>query len=407
MTVAATESVFPDHVPPGLRWDHSLREFAHELDDPFLAVCRLHDGPDIFYGRDVTQERPGWVITRHALQQEALLDYKHFSSAGGSGLDKALGVDWRLVPLDYDPPVQMEYRKIINSFFTPQAVEALGGPVRETCDRLIAGFEESDGCEFISDFAVPFPSYIFLSLVGMPLDQAPQFLEWEADLIRGQSAETRIAAGLEVMNYLRIFIAEQRVRPGTELLDGIVHGMVGDRPITDDEILGMLYTFYLGGLDTVYSTLGWIMRHLACDQALQQLLRTNPDLLPQAVDEFSRAYSVVSTARQVAKDFTFHGVEMRAGDLALMPLFLSGRDPLAWKNPHEIDLDRHARALTFAAGPHICAGRYLARREMRIALESFLARFENIHLAPGKSYTYHTSPVYGVDSLPLAWTRSG
>ena len=99
MMIASTFSGFPDHVPPDLRWDHSLRDFARELDDPFLAVCRLHDGPDIFYARDMSQERPGWVITRHALQQEAFLDYEHFTSQGGSGLDQMLGVDWRLIRL--------------------------------------------------------------------------------------------------------------------------------------------------------------------------------------------------------------------------------------------------------------------------------------------------------------------
>jgi cytochrome P450 len=406
MATAATKFAFPDHVPPALRWDRSLREFAHELDDPFLAVSRLHEGPDIFYARDASQERPGWVITRHALQQEVFIDFEHFTSAGGSGIDKLVGDNFRLVPIDYDPPVQISYRQILNPFFTPKAVNAMEGPVRETCDRLISEFENKGGCEYIGDFAVPFPSYIFLSLVGLPLDEAPKFVEWEARLLRGKTFEDRADAGRAVFNYLHNFVQEQRARPSTELLKAIIAAQVDGRPITDIEILGMLYTLYAGGLDTVYSTLGWIMRYLTRDQALQQKLRADPGLLPQAIDEFDRAYSVVSTNRRVAKDVTFHGVTMRKGDLVLMPLFLSGRDPQTWKNPHEIDLDRRPNALTFATGPHICVGRYLARREMRIALESFLTRFDKIHIAPGENYSYHTSPVYGVDKLPLAWSRA-
>jgi cytochrome P450 len=216
--------------------------------------------------------------------------------------------------------------------------------------------------------------------------------------------QDRVAAGMGVFNYLQGFIRAQRASPTTELLAGIIASQVDGRPITDNEILGMLYTFYLGGLDTVYSTIGWIMQHLARDQDLQRRLRANLDLLPQAIDEFARAYSVVSTMRRVAQDHTFHGVEMRKGDLVLMPLFLSGRDPRAWKHPHDIDFDRTASALTFASGPHVCVGRHLARREMRIAVESLLTQFDNIHIPSGWDYSYHTSPVYGVDRLSLAWT---
>jgi cytochrome P450 len=89
-----------------------------------------------------------------------------------------------------------------------------------------------------------------------------------------------------------------------------------------------------------------------------------------------------------------------------MPLFLAGRDPKAWRTPHEIDLNRRPVSLTFASGPHVCVGRHLALREIRIALGSFLTRFDQIHIQPGKTYAFHTSPVYGVDRLLLAWARA-
>jgi cytochrome P450 len=396
---------FPDHVPPQLRWDHSLREFAMEGGDPFLAVSRLFDGPDVFYARDATQGQPAWVITRHEHQREAFTDYQHFTSENGSSIDMLVGEPFRLAPIDYDPPEQTAFRRVINPFFTPGAVKAMVGPIRDTCDMLIARFEDRGGCEFTSEFAAPFPSYIFLSIVGMPIEEAPKFLVWENEMMRSHSLEQGAAAARAVLAYLRQFLAEQRVKPSTDFLRTLIDCELDGRAITDDEILGVLFTFYLGGLDTVYSTLGWIFRHLARDQDLQSRLRADPALIPHAVDEFARAYSVVSTSRRVASDFTFHGVEMHKGDKVVMPLFLAGRDPRAWDRPHDIDLARRPSALTFASGPHLCAGRNLARREMCLAIESFLSRFDNIHIRPGESYSYHTSPVYGVDRLPLEWTR--
>jgi cytochrome P450 len=77
----------------------------------------------------------------------------------------------------------------------------------------------------------------------------------------------------------------------------------------------------------------------------------------------------------------------------------------AYPNPHEADLDRKTKMLAFATGAHLCVGMHLARREIRIAIESFLSRFDHIHIPEGESYAFHAGPTFNVDRLPLAWTR--
>lgn len=402
-TTAAAQPRVPAHVPAQLVWDHSLEAFCHELDDPFLAASRLHAGPDIFWATDSGHGRPAWVITRHALQQEAFADYAHFSSEGGSGFEQMLNVSWRLIPLDYDPPQHSLYRMILNPFFTPAKVGELDAAIRTVCNSLIAAFETRSACEFVSEFATPFPSYIFLALMGMPIERAPQFLAWERALTHGATPGERLGAAQAVCSYLTEFVKEQRANPTTGLMQGIMSAQIEGRPLSDDEVLAMAHTFYFGGLDTVYSSLGFILRHLATHPSLQSQLRERPALLPQAVDELLRAFSVVSSRRCVTEDFDFHGVQMRRGDLVVLPLYLAGRDPQSHPNPHEIDLDRKSGRLTFASGPHHCLGAHLARREIRIALETLLSRFKNIHIPPGETYDFHSGVTFGVDRLPLAW----
>jgi cytochrome P450 len=392
----------PAHVPRELFWDHALEAYCQELDDPFLAASRLHQGPDVFWARDSGHGRPAWVITRHHLIQEAFVDWERFTSQGGSGIQEMLGVSWRTIPLDYDPPQHTAYRQMLNPFFTPRAVNAIEAAVREACLSLIATFEDRGGCEFASAFATPFPTYIFLALMGLPKDEAPQFLDWERKMMRSPDPVERIGAAKAVADYLERFVEAQRRRPTTELMKGIVASHIDGRPITGDEILGTLYTLYTGGLDTVYSTLGWIFRHLATHQDLQTRLREAPELLPQAVDEFLRLFSVVSTRRRAAKDFDFHGVTMRKGDLVVLPLYLAGRDPQAHEDPHAFRLDRRSGRMTFASGPHLCVGAHLARREIRVTLETFLAKFDRIEIPAGETYAYHGGVVFGVDRVPLA-----
>jgi cytochrome P450 len=396
----------PGHVPPELFWDHAFESFASEQPDPFRHVASLHEGPDIFFARDIGRNRAGWILTRNAHIREAFADTGRFTSFNPDNFLAPIGLDVRMTPLEYDPPEHFHYRKAIEPYFTPAAVNALDGAVRAVCDQLIAGFADSDSCEFIGEFAEPFPSHVFLDVMGMPRERLADFLAWERSMIRPANAEDGAAGMTAVIAYLEDFIREQRVRPTTDLMRGVMAARYNDeRPLIEKEILGICFILYIGGLDTVYSTLGWIFWHLAQDQALQQRLRSQPEVIPQAVEELLRAYSVASSARQVRADCEFHGVAMRAGDHVLLSLPLAGRDLQAYDDPHRVDIDRPVRHIAFGTGPHTCIGLRLAKREIRIVLESLLSRFADIRMPAGERHAFHTSNVFGIDRLPLEWRR--
>jgi cytochrome P450 len=163
---------------------------------------------------------------------------------------------------------------------------------------------------------------------------------------------------------------------------------------------------WVGGLDTVYSTLGWIMRHLATHADLQQRLRDNPADIPAAIEEFARAFAVVVTHREVAKDCEFRGVQLCKGEEVNLPLALANRDPAVFDDPHVVDIDRKPRHLTFGFGAHACLGIHLAKRELRIVVEEFLKRFRNIRMREGEEYRFHTGRTFGVEYLRLVWERA-
>ncbi len=409
MSSTSTDTQFaPDHVPEALIWPHKLDDFTSEGDDPYLAAARLHEreGPGIIWAREASLGKPGWVLTRHDLIREAYMDTEHFSSTRDSSSGDVIGQDMvRMIPVEVDPPEHAHYRAILNPLFSPKRVREYGEMVQATCGKLIDEIADPGNCEFIGDFAEQFPNSIFLSLAGLPQEELPQFLQWERQLLRsgneGNYEKSTEAAGL-IFQYLYGFITKEKENPNrTEFIDTLINGTVQGRALTDNEILGYLFLFYVAGLDTVYSTLGWIFRHLAMDQPLQEHLRNHPEDIPQAVEEFTRAFAVPAPHRRIAKDFEFHGVKMRKDDVVLLPLYLAARDPRAYDNPHKIDINRKARSISFATGPHICLGVHLAKQELRIALESFLARFKSIRLKEGEPYEYHVGGVLGVDRLPL------
>lgn len=397
----------PDHVPPELAWDADYYHFAADAQDPFRKVGELHAGPDLLWVRSVDRVQPGWLPTRQALIREVLTDTDHFAS-GMSNMMGAIGIPWRLIPLEYDPPEQQLYRKALEPFFTPAAVNALDGAVRMACDELIEAFASQDGCEFCSEFAEKFPSHIFLDLMGMPRERLGDFLAWERGMLRLDMQDQQVPAMTAILEYLTEFVAGQRGNPTSDLMRGLFAARYNnERELTDAEILSFCYILYIGGLDTVYSTLGWIFWHLAQDVALQDRLREYPEQTAPAVEELLRAFSAASSQRRVIADFTFHGVPMKAGEVVQISLPLAARDPQAYDEPHRVDIDRAPRHLAFGTGPHTCIGLRLAKREIRIVLEAFVARFRNVRIAPGERHAFHTGNVFGVDRLPLVWERVG
>ena len=124
-SAAAQAAKVPPHVPPELVWDHSFDYFTAELDDPFISLSRLHDGPPVIWATDASYGRPGWVVTRYDLMSEVFMDHEHFTAQRKGMVADLLGVNLRLNPIEIDPPAHYGYRRILNPYFTPKAINGL------------------------------------------------------------------------------------------------------------------------------------------------------------------------------------------------------------------------------------------------------------------------------------------
>ena len=400
-----TAAQVPDHVPPECVWDNDFAAFLAEGDDPYLAGGRLHDGPGVIWATNASHGMASWIFTHHQTVQEGFANARKFSSLRGPLTEAVMNPDWMLLPVESDAPFHKYYRQVLRPFFTPEAIGARQAEVQALTDRLVDSFIDRGECEFVSEFASIFPNAMVVSLMGLPQEMLLQFLEWEEIAIHGKSAAEQLGAGIAIHDYLRDFVEEQQRtgKPASELMEAILAGQMADRPFNQDEILGVVYLLFIAGLDTVFSSMGWMMKHLATDPALQDRLRNNPQDMPAAVDEFTRAFGVSAPSRIVAEDLVFEGVPMKKGEHILLPTYLAGRDPRAFPDPHVIDIDRRPRHVTFGLGSHLCIGIHLAKREMKIMIETFLRRMNNIRVAEDKPCTYHTSNTIGLDCLPLEW----
>lgn len=376
---------------------------------PFHAGAKLHDGPDVFFKRGEDHVRAAglggnWVVTRHALQAEVLLDPVRFSSHLSIGFSRLIGEDWPLVPLELDPPEHTLYRKLIAPWFSPAKARELQDDIRVLAVSLIEDVRGAGECDFMDSFGRPFPVTVFMAMMDLPMTEMPTFLRWADDLLRGGTLDQRAQAAQAIKDYLLALIAQRRAQPGDDMVSYFIASRLDGAEIPPDRMLGLCFMLFIGGLDTVASLLGFVFRELAQRPDLQARLRADPALIPAATDEFIRAFGVVTTFRYATCDMDFHGAPLRKGDLVELPLGLASRDERMHDDPHTIDPKRTGkRTLTFSTGPHTCAGMHLARTEIRIALHEWLQRLPVLRLQPGATTTAETESVWALQALPLAW----
>jgi cytochrome P450 len=323
------------------------------------------------------------------------------------------GREVQLLPISLDPPDHTPYRRVLNKPLAPTQVAGLTDQIRARCVELVDAVIGQERCEFISAFAQPLPTTMFLQLLGLPGDELERFLAWNHIILHvhgdADGQDRQRVANEELAAYLGALVARRRSAPGVE-----DHGRDGDmigillgsemegRPLEDQEIQAFLHLLFMAGLDTVTSALGWIWQFLAESPGHRQQLLDDPALIPGAIEEMLRIFSFVEDSRTVTRDCEFAGVTMREGDRIMLPTSTAGRDEAQFADALVVDFHRTPnRHLAFAAGPHRCVGSHLARAELAIAIEEWHRRIPHYRVPADDAPVAHGGAVVGLDRLPL------
>lgn len=391
----------PDNVPPELVVDFDFYTLAGKAEDIQLAWAELHKGPDIVW----TPHYGGyWIATRAADIQVMQVDHEHFSH---NEFDIPLNPGrMKSIPLSLDPPDHTPYRKLLMTGFTPQKVRQYSEVARETAQELVATLKPRGECEFIDDFAKVLPINVFLTMMGLPLSDRDFLLPRAEIAVRSNDIELKARTQGELAGYLMGHIEDRKANPREDLLGMIVNGEVSERALTPHEIMAMSLLVLVGGLDTVASQIGFVAHFLAKNPGHRRELVENPKLAQVACEEFLRRYGLPNTARQLTEDYDYKGLKFKKGDMIQMPKCLYGLDDRINANPEVVDFHRKPSEIkhaAFGAGPHVCPGNVLARRELIIFLEEWLPAIPDFEIDPDRPPVFAAGSVNGVDKLYLKW----
>ena len=351
-----------------------------------------------------------WVVTRHDAVKQLYQDYELFSSESFVPWDPEPA--YRFVPTQIDPPLHVKYRQILNPRFSPTAVSEADEDVRTIARRLVEAVAPRGECDFVAEFAIRFPTEVFLSVIGLPTVDADQLVPWVEDFFAGlNGAEDKLpgmAAALDaIRNYFVDVLTDRRANPSAEprdLVSYLLRAQLDGRPLTDTELLDICTVLVLAGLDTTRGQLGYLFQHLAEHDDDRQRILADPVLIPAAVEESLRLHTIIlHDARKVTRDAEFHGCPLSRGDMVMGLVSAANRDPRHYDRANTYDMDRvGAHHLGFAAGPHRCLGAHLARRELQIAVEEWHRRIPHYRIATDEMLVERGGQLTLV-SLPLAW----
>ncbi|MGE4430370.1 MAG: cytochrome P450 [Sphingobium sp.] len=409
---AKSRVAVPDHVPAGLVRDidiyalDGIEEGFHEA----WKKVQQPDAPPLVW----TPLTGGhWIATRGALIDDIYRSPDRFSSRV-IWVPREAGEKYEMVPTRMDPPEHTPYRKAIDKALNLSQIRKIEDDIRAVAIELIDGFAADGHCDFEKDYAAIFPVKVFLALAGLPVEDAARLNILANQMTRppGNTPEEQ-ARALDEANkgffaYVAPIIEERRGGTGTDLITQMVNSPINGEPMPQDKALGLVSLLLLGGLDTVVNFLSFMMIYLARHPAKVEELRSDPLKLQRGVEEMFRRFPVVSDARMVVEDMDYHGTRLKAGELILLPTALHGLDEAEHDDPMTVDLSRRNVAhSTFAQGPHRCAGMHLARMEVIVTLQEWLARIPAFALREGAAPVYHAGIVAAVEDVPLIWEVNG
>lgn len=293
-----------------------------------------------------------WTLTRYQDVLKVAQDWRTFSNV--NKMPGTTPPPIPMIPVSIDPPLHTTYKRLINAYFTPAVVSKYEPATRELATRLIDQFVEDGQCDFMAQFARPFPGLAFFDQVlHAPADQVEEINEMAT--AASMPGHPKAAESWGGMLHWIVDLVEQRRNepPRGDVVDAVLAAEIQGRPITNDEIYGIINLLILGGLETTAGTLGEIIIRFSRQPEIPALLGRRPELIPNAVEELLRLDGpFVAAMRTTMSDAAIDGHRIEEGAHVVLSWASANRDEAEFPSAGELDLDRLTkRHLTFGAGP--------------------------------------------------------
>jgi cytochrome P450 len=418
--------------PPTVDFDHHSAEFHRDRHARWAAMraCPVAHNPRFGgfwvvsgYDEVATVARDAETYSsRHERSADDGIDY-----LGIAGIPRGAAIPTAGIA-EVEGGVHAALRRVLNPFLVPAAIAQLAPRMEATADWFLDRHIESGRIDLVLDYANPVPAVFTMDLVGLPADNWHHYAELFhgtiAHVPRSPEYQAAVANVPAMLAELAAEVADRRAQPRDDLLTALVAmevdiaggaggtgaaGGTGNtaRPLTDDELVSVLWNLIGGGLDTTTSLTSLALHHLDAHPDQRRRLIDEPDLLGPATEEFLRYFSVNETlTRTITCDAELGGQRLQRGEHLMLSWLSANRDARFFDRPDEVVLDRAVNPhLAFGVGPHRCIGLHMARTMFQVLLSRVLARLSDYAVDREATLFYAGNPeLNGVVRMPATFT---
>jgi cytochrome P450 len=377
------------------------------LDDPYPVYRRLRDEAPVHHDERLDL----WTLSRFDDVQAAAKDWETFStSVGGSGNDLDDTYQLFLPAGDLagvDPPLHTRLRGALRLAFSPSSLKARFEPiVRRKAVELIDAFANTGRADFARDLARPLPATTMFAWFGFPEADHPQLLAWFGEMLERdpgvRALPQRSIVGRDRLRaYMQDTAAERRGAPRGDLMSYLVEANEAGQ-LTPDEVLGSSMLLFVAGITTTSGLISNSLLHLDRFPDQRELLRSDPSILPAAIEELLRFDAPIQAlGRTATRPVPLHDTVIPDGARVALVWASANRDERRWADPDRLDLTREPqRHVAFGDGIHHCLGAPLARLEAGIVFEELFRRIPEYAVA-GPIVRIPTPTDRALASLPV------
>lgn len=379
------------------------------LDAPELSFASLPMAADRGVGWKAVRDAgrvvyiDGWYYLSH--REDVLAALRNPELFSSKKAFDVLGSPLPLVPISFDPPEHTRFRKILQPFFSPKTLNEMLPSLQKQALDIIDDVVTKGECEVVADIAIPYPSQVFLTLFGLPLEDRDRLIAWKDSVIALADSPTLegvdLTPAMELLAYLTEAVNERRANPGPDILSQV---LTGDDALDDGEVMGLAFLFVLAGLDTVTAAMSTALLELARNPELRVKLREEPDQMSVFVEEIVRLEPPapmlprVTTTEVTIGDFT-----LPADTRVRLCIAAINRDDSDEISTNDVVMDGKVhRHWGFGGGPHRCLGSHLARMELTLILEEWLKRIPEFSVEAGcEPQIVFPANTFALERVPL------
>jgi cytochrome P450 len=345
----------------------------------------------------------GWFYLSH--REDVLAALRNPELFSSKKAFDVLGSPIPLVPISFDPPEHTRFRKILQPFFSPHTLKEMLPSLQKQALDIVDEIAKKGECEVVADIAIPYPSQVFLTLFGLPLEDRDRLIAWKDSVIalaESPSLEgVDLTPAMELLAYLTEAVNERRANPGPDILSQV---LTGEDPLDDAEVMGLSFLFVLAGLDTVTAAMTSALLELARNPELRATLRENPDQMSVFVEEIVRLEPPAPMLPRVTTaEVTIGDITLPADTQVRLCVAAINRDDSDDISANDVVMDGKVhRHWGYGGGPHRCLGSHLARMELTLVLDEWLKRIPEFSVQPDyEPHIIFPAQTFALERVPL------